>query len=367
MDLEELVMLIIVVSGFSLMVYGLITLIKNIVAKWKENYNENDVDKPKLELTKNVLDAIKLLFGAQMIGLLFYITPAINENIKIVLSLAVTLGAFVGTFLIKEKNGYNGACRSLIFIGQEFFGITMLLMMVNKGMGYSINVVFALWALFNFYIMKEFGKLENKVFFWITLGIFVCSLLGTYVDDISSIVAVVFLAVILLAIHIFNKKETLGISILSNILFVILFFVSIGAIVETYETPLVMFIITLAFVLGITVARIVDRELNAKAFLLYIPLGVTLLLVSNLEEVVVLISLFNILVAALVASPRSIFKKTMSLFVLLFLTIVVGENAASDEMVSCLIYISSVIVAYSYLITLGKKVEIAEEGGEDNE
>ena len=33
----------------------------------------------------------------------------------------------------------------------------------------------------------------------------------------------------------------------------------------------------------------------------------------------------------------------------------------------CLIYISSVVVAYSHLITPVKKVEIAEEGGEDNE
>ena len=55
----------------------------------------------------------------------------------------------------------------------------------------------------------------------------------------------------------------------------------------------------------------VDKELNVKAFLLYIPLGVMLLLVNNFEEVIILVSLFNILVAALIASPRSIYKKIM--------------------------------------------------------
>lgn len=360
-----LVKLIIILSGFSLMIYGFITLVRNIIAKYKEKISDED-GKPNFVIKKDILDAVKLLFGAQVLCLLFYITPVINENIKIVLSLILTLGSFVGTFLIKERKGYNSLCRGLIFVGQEFFGITMLLMMINKGMGYSVPVIFALWTVFNFYIMKQFGKLENKIFFWITLVVLICSLIATHVSDISSIVTVVVIAAILLLIHIFNKKETIGISVLSNVLFVLLFLVSIFAVRETVENPLVMFIITMVFVLGMLIARIIDKDLTPKALLLYVPWGVMVLLVEDFESCAILASLFNIMVAALIASPSSICKKVLSFIILSFLTIFVEEMATVDAIVSCLIYVCSIFLVYASLLTPSNKVDV-EEGGDENE
>lgn len=365
LDLEELVMLIILVSGFSLMIYGLITLIKNIISKYKENISALDA-RPNLVVKKDILDAIKLLFGAQVVCLLFYITPAINENIKIILSLAVTLGSFVGTFLIKEQKGYNSLCRGLIFVGQEFFGITMLLMMINKGMGYSITVVFALWSLFNFYIMKEFGKLENKMFFWITLIGLVISLLGNYIDDISNIFTVILIAVPLLMTHIFVRKETIGVSIASNILFLAMFIATVVAIGYNYKGNLMMVIITLVFLGALAISRVLEGNLKIRTFLLYIPFIVILLLLGITEESMSFLPLFNIIVAAIIASPNSICKKLLTVGFLVALTGFVGYEAQVDELVGSLIYLCSVVYAFTSLLTPSKKVEITE-GGDYNE
>lgn len=361
---EELVKLMLLVAGLSLMVYGLITLINKIVVKYKEKQSEES--KPKFVLNKDILDAIKLLFGAQVVCLLFYITPAINENVKILLSLALTLGSFVGTFLIKEKKGYNNLCRGLIFVGQEFFGITMLLMMVNKGMGYSITVVLGLWTLFNFYIMKEFGKLENKMFFWVTLTGVVISLLNNYIDDISSIAIFIVVAVILLIIHIFIKKESIKLSFISNILFVALFIATMVAIHSTVETFNIIIVLTTIFELAVLIARVIDKRVNVKAFLLYIPYIVMLLLVDSIDVIIMTIPVFNIIVAALLASPNSICKKILSLGFLLVLVEEVGYGANVDEFIAQLIYICSIVFVYASLFTPAKKAEI-KKGGDDNE
>ncbi|MBE5812716.1 MAG: hypothetical protein E7314_03590 [Clostridiales bacterium] len=365
LDFEELIMLFIMIFPMCLISYGIIILVKNMVAKYKAQISKED-GRPNITIRKDILDAVKLLFGAQVICLLFYITPAINENIKIILSLAVTLGSFVGTFLIKEKKGYNSLCRGLIFVGQEFFGITMLLMMINKGMGYSITVVFALWALFNFYIMKEFGKLENKMFFWITLIGLTISLLVSYSADISSALAVILLAIPLLLTHVFVKKETIGVSIASSVLFILMFVATVEAIGYDYKGTLMMFIITLVFLAGIAITRLVEGNLNIKAFLLYIPFVVVVLLAGINEEVMMLIPLFNIIVAAVIASPKSICKKIIVIGFLLALAEFVGDFAQVDELVSGAIYLCSVIYVIASLLTPNRKVEVAE-GGDDNE
>lgn len=366
LDFEELLALMFVmVFPMCLISYGLIALVKNMVARYKEQMTTESA-RPNITIKKDILDAVKLLFGAQVLCLLFYITPAINENIKIVLSLAITLGAFVVTFFIKEKGGYNSLSRGLIFIGQEFFGITMLLMMVNKGMGYSVTVIFALWSLFNFYIMKEFGKLENKMFFAITLIGLIISLLTNYLSDISAVLAVIFIAVILLVTHIFVKKETMGVAIGSNILFVLMFIASMVAVSDTWETPFVMFTVTIVFVVALALAKAVEGRLNLRALLLYIPLVVILLLVGNVEDVMMVIPLFNIVVAALIASPKSIGKKILALMFLLYLSESVSRLSDLDELVSMLIYVCSVIYTFAAVCTQNKKVEITE-GGDDNE
>jgi hypothetical protein len=214
--------------------------------------------------------------------------------------------------------------------------------------------------------MKQFGKLENKMFFWITLIGLVISLLDSYVDDISSVLAVIIIAIILLLIHIFNKKETIGISLASNVLFVLLFIAGVQAMRDTYETPFILFIITIIFVIGLSCSKLVERRLNLKSLLLYIPFAVILLLVGAEEEVFLFLSLFNIMVAANIASPNSICKKVLSTIVLLFLTIFVGEFSSSNEFTSVLIYLCSVVYSVASLLTPNKKVEITE-GGDDNE
>jgi len=365
LDFEELVMLFIMIFPMCLISYGLIALVKNMLARYKTQV-KTESGRPNLIIKKDILDAIKLLFGAQVVCLLFYITPAINENVKILLSLALTLGSFVATFLIKEKSGYNNLCRGLIFVGQEFFGITMLLMMINKGMGYSVTVVFTLWTLFNFYIMKEFGKLENKMFFWVTLTGVVISLLNNYIDDISSIAIFIVAAVILLIIHIFIKKESIKLSFTSNILFVVLFIATMGAIHSSYETCNLIIVLTIIFELAMLIARGIEKKVNIKAFLLYIPYIVMLLLVDSIDIITMTIPVFNIMVIALIASPNSICKKLLSLGFLLVLVEEVGYGANVDEFVTQLIYICSIVFVYASLFTPTKKVEITQ-GGDDNE
>ena len=76
-----------------------------------------------------------------------------------------------------------------------------------------------------------------------------------------------------------------------------------------------------------------------------------------------LLPFFNIIVAASVASPKSIFKKILSLGFLLFLAII---GIQDYEFVNVLIYFCAVIYAFVSSLTLNKKIEITE-GGEDNE
>ena len=366
LDFEELATLIILISGFSLMVYGLITLIKNIVKKIKE-INANKGGKTSIENKNEILTILKLLFGAQVIGVLFYVTPAINENIKIILSLGITLASFVATFLIKEKKGYNGLCRGLIFIGQEFFGITMLLMMVNKGMGYSMSVIFGIWSLFNLYIAKEFGNVENKIFLGITTIIFLGALIGGWIDEISLMMATITISIILLALHVLSKANTLLVKLSSNVLFTILIIMASCVVMGVDETQSGILIgITTVFTLGLVVAMSVLQNAKLRASFMYIPFLVVLLSIEFSFEVFAFISLFNIIVAILLTSEGSIYKNILGLLTTIILGLVLMGNVNIDIMAYVIVYISSVIVCFAQYIT-PKKVEELVEGGEDHE
>jgi len=365
LDFEELAILMVLVAGFSLMVYGLITLVKNIAKKCKAIGTDKS-GTISVEKKKDILDVIKLLFGAQVIGVLFYITPAINENIKIILSLGVTLASFIATFLIKEKKGYNGLCRGLIFIGQEFFGITMLLMMINKGMGYSVAVIFGIWSLFNLYIAKEFGNIENKILCGITSIVFLGALLGEWADEISLIMTIIITAIILLALHIFSNKDSLLVKAISNILFTILTIMTIYGVVETMETPLLMFGITLVFALGLAIGLSILKTANLRAVLMYIPFLVMILSIEFSSEVLAFISLFNVIFAVLLTSNGSIYKNILGFLTALIFGLAVSEIVNIDTMAYVMIYVSAVIVCFAHYIT-PKKVEELVEGGDDDE
>ena len=83
-DFEDFISVFII----SLLSYGFIALVKTMVARCKAQITtESGIS--NLTIKKDILDAVKLLFGAQVVCLLFYVTPAINENIKILLSLAI--------------------------------------------------------------------------------------------------------------------------------------------------------------------------------------------------------------------------------------------------------------------------------------
>ena len=98
--------------------YGIFVLIRRgyrsaLSNLTKDNAEVNGKKRLTYEQKKSFLDIVKLLVGAQLVGLLFYITPVINENIKIIASLLITIGSFAGTFFIKEKP--TKACKNNAF------------------------------------------------------------------------------------------------------------------------------------------------------------------------------------------------------------------------------------------------------------
>ena len=151
-----------------------------------------------------------------------------------------------------------------------------------------------------------------------------------------------------------------------KLLFILMFVASVDAIGYDNQNIVAMFIITLVFVAALAVNKLVEKNINLKAFLLYIPLGVILLLTGISEDIMLFMVLFNIVVAANIASPKSVFKKLLSVVFLLALTELVGQEAQADEFASVFIYFSSVVFTLASLFTPNKKVEITE-GGDDNE
>jgi len=354
---------------FMLVIYALISIGKKVVSKLKQKFTNEE--KISYMRKKNILDAVKLLFGAQVVGLLFYITPAINENIKIALSLIITLGVLVASGFVQEKKGLNGTCRALVFIGQEFFGITMILLMVSKGIGYSMNTVFALWTIFNFYIMKKVGKAENKALFWITLGILVVSLLGNFVNEMDIMMALILICVVILAIQLFGNKENFGVILAENVCFTLLLITTWNAL-GTTDISFFAGFVTIAFVIGVgAVAAIrylsegvLPENFNVRALLLYIPYIAILLTTEITLDILLGLGLFNIIVAILFVSEDSTYKKVLAGFVLLLVGFVGMDATNIDEGIFAIIYFSAVIVGYAYLLTPAMTDRL-EEGGEE--
>lgn len=333
-----------------------------------EIVGNSDGERVKLtyDQKQNLLNMIKILVGAQMIGLLFYVTPAINENIKIIASLAITLGAFVGTFFIKERKGYNGVCRTLILIGQEFFGITMFLMMVNKGMGYTVNTIFAIWTAFNFYISKQFGKIENRFFFWLTFVILIFSMIGTYANDMDAYILIIGICVLLLGIHFFGDKSKLSTKLVENITLTALMISVWAALANGADNQGIIFGTVIVYMIAIIVTLVATKRFNPKALFVYLPYVVVLFLIEWELDSLWFLSIFNVLFVIWLLADKSIYKKLLNALVLLCTVPIVIEGANMDELIAIIIYGSSIIFTCTYLFAPTRPDNL-EEGGEENE
>lgn len=331
-----------------------------------ENTPDSSTKKLTYEQKQNLLNIIKILVGAQMIGLLFYVTPAINENIKIIASLAITLGAFVGTFFIKEKKGYNGVCRTLIFIGQEFFGITMFLMMVNKGMGYSLNSILAIWAAFNYYISKQFGKIENKIFFWTTFIILVFSMIGTYANDMDAYILIIGISVLSLGIHFFGDKSKFSTKLVESTTLTALIISVWSALDNRVENQGIIFGTVIVYMLTIIATLVGAKRFNPKALFVYVPYVITLFFIEWELELLWILSIFNVLFVIWLLGDKSIYKKLLCAGVLLCTVPMIVQGSNIDEFIALIIYGSSIIFTYTYLFAPARPEKI-EEGGEENE
>lgn len=345
--------------------YGCWKLIKMLLIRLKDEFPGND-GCFTYEGKKNLLNMIKILVGAQMIGFLFYVTPAINENVKIIVSLTITIGGFIGTFFIKEKKGYNGVCRTLIFIGQEFFGITMFLMMVNKGMSYSINSIFGIWSVFNFYISKQFRKIENKIFFWVTLIIFIFSMIGTYANTIETYILIIGICLSLLGIYCFGSKEKFSTRLIENATLTILIFTVMFAVLSSVDRLEIIFGTVIVYIVAIIATLIAIKNFNSKALFVYLPYVVMLFLVEWEIDMLWLLSIFNVLLVVWLLSDKSLYKKLLCVLVLLCTIPLVVVWSNIDELTTFIIYTSSIIFTYTYLFAPTKSPSL-EEGGEENE
>lgn len=335
----------------------------------KNNAEVNGKRKLTYEQKEGILNIIKLIVGSQLIGVLFYITPAINENIKIIVSLLITLGSFVATFFIKEKKGYNGICRALIFIGQEFFGITMILMMVNKGMGYSINVVFAIWTVFNYYIGKQFKKIENKIFFWITFIILICSMIYTYSNVAQLNILVIGICAVLLAIYFFGNKSKISTRLMNNVFLTILLITFLGILGMTTDTSLNIGVINSSiaiYMVTIVIASVVKGEFNPRALSVYIPY-IVFLFIGDLEiNFVYMFTLFNILFVIELLSDKSIYKKILCSIGLVWAAVMAIGSTTIDPLNTIILYTAAVIISFTYIFAPARPKNL-KKGGETDE
>jgi len=345
-------------------IYGAYNLIKLGYKKAMNNFTKDNNGKLTYEQKKNLIDVIKLFSGAQVIGLLFYATPAINENIKIIVSLLLTLVGIVSAFLINEKEEKTSIVRTLIFLSQEFFGITMILLMVNKGLGYSISNIFAIWSVYNFFIYKQVNKVENKIFFYGTVLVF----LATFIDKFTGFdmyILVIIFAAILLLINFLLNKEKLEVKIVDNIVttvFVALVFQAVGDMAEKQGIICGTVIISL---ITIVILKIMEGKLNVKAGLVYIPYLVILLLSDFEIEILCLFSVFSVLGITWLLSENSGYKKALCTLGLLSTIGFAGEFINIDELTGMVIYLGATIFSLSYLFSV-KKSEFYE-GGEYHE
>jgi len=345
-------------------IYGAYNLIKLCYKKAMNHFTKDTNGKLTYEQKKNLIDVIKLFSGAQVIGLLLYATPAINENIKIIVSVLVTLAGIVGAFLINEKGEKTSIVRTLIFISQEFFGITMILLMVNKGLGYSISNIFAIWSVYNFFIYKQVNKVENKVLFYVTTLVFLGTLLNNFTNIDMHILVIIF-AVILLLINFLLNKEKLEVKIIDNIITTVFVALVFQAVSDMSDMQGVIYLTVLISLVAVINLKIMEGKLNLKAALVYIPYLVILLLSDFEIELLCLFSVFSALGIVWLLSENSGYKKALCTLGL-FSTMGFAEKfIAIDEMTGIAIFVVTIVFSLSYLFSV-KKSEFYE-GGEYHE
>jgi len=356
-DIEDVLQLGFIFLGF----YGLFILIKKGCQKLLD-LNETAMEQKK----QNFFDTSKIVLIGVIVGLLYYLTPIMQETVKIVLSLIVTLGAFITTFIIKEKKGYNFGARIAVFVGELFFGITMFLLMVNTNLGYSPLLILLIWSIFNFYIYKQFGNSENKVLFGITVALAVIFGFKQYVDNFKPEILLIVLAIILLACQFFNIRKTFIGQLIHNILITLAPVLTVAALYD--EHILLSFIVTLVLLIGTVLLMLFtskEEKLNPRSFLIYIPFVAILLINGWGEELGIVISLFNVLVMIWLLSNKSFYKKLLSGIVLIDVSLKLMDSMQSDALYQ-IIVISSVVLTLILLLEPKKKVVI-EKGAANNE
>lgn len=365
--LEEFLEFAIPVLIFCAVIYGAILLVKLVCKKIVEVITGNADGKLTYKQKKKVLNVIKILAGAQVVGFVFYCTPVINENIKILLSMLITIGSLVGAFFIEDKKTSNTISRTLVFIGQEFFGITMILLMVNKGSGYTAFNIFAIWSVFNFGVYKIFNKKENKFFLLGTLFGCISTGLVNYVSEIELYMAVILTIVGLLAIYFFGNKKNKLIDVMHSVGLTIFSILLFGAVSNQVDKLGVIYMAGLIYTLTILVSKIKLQEFKSlKALLVYIPY-VAIILLSNLSiEVLYILILFNALSVIWMVAEKSLYKKVLCVVMTLLTMFFANQYINIDETMGVLIYIGTTIFVFTYLFA-PEKQEALEEGGVSDE
>ena len=193
------------------------------------------------------------------------------------------------------------------------------------------------------------------------------ALIGGWIDEISLMMATIVISIILLAVHVLSKANTLLVKLSSNVLFTILIIMAACVVMRADETQSGILIgITTVFTLGLAVAMSVLRNAKLRATFMYIPFLVVLLSIEFSFEVLAFISLFNIIVAILLTSEGSVYKNILGLLTTIIFGLALMGNVNIDIMAYVIVYISSVIVCFAQYIT-PKKAEELVEGGEEHE
>jgi len=363
--LEDILEVIIPLLSFGALIYVVILFGKACYKKLITAITGNSEGKFTYEQKKNILNIIKIFVGAQVISLLFYITPTINENIKIFLSLLIVFGSFIGMFLLNERTGNSSVCRTLIFLGQEFFGMTMILLMVNKGIGYSLNNILAIWTVFNFFIYKKFNKTENKIFFMGTLLTLICSLFINYANEVDTAFGVIVLLIVSIFIQIFADEENLFVKITHNFILTVVGFMILTMVGNDSIEQGIIFMTTLIYMASTAVLRLILNKVNIKAFLTYIPCLVMLLLIEIEISFIGFIAVFNFLVTIWLTSEKSLYKKLLCAFIMLLTTgFDLTAHMVIDRTFGSMIYLGSLIFVCTYVFEPVASKYLAE--GEDS-
>jgi len=330
-----------------LAIYGGYSLIKNIVTRVKSR-PANNLERE--EGRRNLFNSLKIFFVGIIVAIIIYMTPVISETIKIIISLVVTVGTLGTAFLLNDEENKKSWLRPVLFMGQMFFGITMFLMLVNTNMGYSEFSIFLIWSIFNLFISKYFGNIENKILFVITTLITLILGISRYVVNLEAYVAVGIFCVLLLALQIFLDKEQTIVKIIRSTLITLLFFAYFMYLSNHYGgivfADKVMLGITIVFlVVTFVIEGLVNgfREINFKGFAIYIPLIIAILLAGikgNEEDFILVFGALNLTVATWLLANKTVYDKLLALVVLLLMTVALVSTTDLEPLNQLVIFAS---------------------------